>query len=724
MEYVVKGIDQSQIDEMEGARLKKIEDAGIDEDEILKKARDNISLYENAFGENFTTAKDDRIFATTDQWTSSERSEFARLFRPVMTFNKMADILNKTLGEFRKNKPDLLVRAMNKNTKQEQIDLRADLVRHFSYKSQNDLIYQHAFKCILTMGFAALQVDFDYDSPTSFTMSPFFPLIQEPMLTSFDPAAQMPHKGDGNFCSRAHIMTREEFSTKYPYMCDAVSYTDINLMSMPEYQGKDVVVVLDYYQKEWYSETLHKLSNGKVVTDSEWKEMQKDMQQYEAMAQSSEVLRTTILDLLPQIKATRQTENYKIMHYRLTQNAIVDFREWPSKHLPIVFVDGNSTYIDGKQKTKSFIRDGKDAQKFINYVGSEIAGEIKNRRREQWVATPANITGNDLVWRNPETQQGVLLATPDPVSGQMPQKVAPWDLSPVLLTQYQRGTADIKEILGFHEELQGNQTNAVSGIAIARRQLAASMSSYVYSDNMNQAIEQCGRIVLDLLNPLIGDEERTLMIRKTDGKTKSTTINKRMPDGTIENQLDDGEYDVEIDVGPSFAVQREAAMEIMMTLLQANPPVTLPLMGDLIVSNADLQFMPQLVERFKTLVPPQILAKENGDPPPPPGPPSPEQQAMQQQQQLAQQDLALKEQELHHKEQDLQIRQEKRQLEQEKAQLEKAKLQLEYQRLKSEIEQSDADRTLELHKAHLSYNSNLDKLLTGLHSNKGENKRA
>ena len=35
-------------------------------------------------------------------------------------------------------------------------------------------------------------------------------------------------------------------------------------------------------------------------------------------------------------------------------------------------------------RKKSFIHEARDAQKFINYVGSEVAAEIKNRRREQW----------------------------------------------------------------------------------------------------------------------------------------------------------------------------------------------------------------------------------------------------------------------------------------------------------------------------------------------------
>jgi len=90
-------------------------------------------------------------FVLRDQWTAVERSEFTRLFKPAMTFNKLYDSTKKVVGEQRKNKPDLIVRSLTGKATQEQINLRADLVRTISYQSQNDLVYQTAFKSALMM---------------------------------------------------------------------------------------------------------------------------------------------------------------------------------------------------------------------------------------------------------------------------------------------------------------------------------------------------------------------------------------------------------------------------------------------------------------------------------------------------------------------------------------------------------------------------------------------
>src|SRR6185503_21286967 len=110
-------------------------------------------------------------------------------------------------------------------------------------------------------------------------------------------------------------------------------------------------------------------------------------------------------------------------------------------------------------------------------------------------------------------------------TGQMPTKMPAWDLSPALLQNFQRGTQDIREILGF-SETEALQGRDVSGKARRERKLEGSMSAYVFFDNLNQAIEQGGRVVLDLLPVIAGEDERHMVISKADGRTDSIVLNK------------------------------------------------------------------------------------------------------------------------------------------------------------------------------------------------------
>lgn len=724
MEIIADQMPIEDVEEINERLVARLEDAGIDEAEVLKRAREDLVLWDGYFDENVVRGRDDMNFLLRDQWSAVERSEFSRLFKPAMTFNKLYDVTKKIAGEQRKNKPDLMVRSLTGKANQKQIDLRADLVRTFSYKSQNDLVYQTAFRSALMMGYGAFEICLDYESPLSFNQTIRYELIPDASRTSFDPTAMMPHKGDGNFCSRQYLYTKEEFYATFPHISNPVSYSDPRSLLDFQWETRDTIVVCKYTRKEWFPIKLLLLSNGDSVTEDEWDEMQKEIKVKEEIAKSSQVVGDIILREIPKVVGERNSKDYIIRQYILTQNQIIDFTDWPSKYLPIIFVDGDSNYINGKQYTRSFIHEAKDAQKFVNYVGSEIAAEIKNRRREQWLGTPDNILGNEQVWRNPELQAGILTAKPDPKTGQMPQKMPPWELSQTLLQQFQRGSQDMREIMGFseNEALQGHD---MSGKARRERKMEGSMSAYVWFDNLNQAVEQGGRVVNDLLPVIAGDNERHMIVSKADGRTESITLNKITGMGEDgqpirENVLDTGDYDVEIDTGPSFAVQKDIALEFFQQTIQANPQ-TFPLIADLWAKNLDVQYMPQIAARFKTLVPPQIIAEEEGKQLPP-QPPSPQEQMMQaqmqqqqQQMKMNEQKMAIEEQQLMERAEELKIRKQKHLLEQaemimksqemsDKRHLERQKLGLENRKMELDYEKADND-----------FSAKLAQVLSGVH---------
>lgn len=716
MEIIAEQLAVEEIDSINEELQAALYDAGIDEAEVLTKAREDMVQWDGYFGENQVRGKDDMNFVLRDQWSAVERSEFSRLFKPPMVFNKLYDPIKKILGEQRKNKPDLMVRSLTGNASQEQINLRADLVRTISYQSQNDLVYQTAFKQALMMGHGAFEILLEYESPRSFNQVIRYDIIPDVTRTSFDPTALKPHKGDGNFCSRQFVYKKEEFYATYPHVVNPISYADPRSLLDFQWETRDSIVVCKYTRKEWFPIKVLLLTDGTAVTEDEWEGMKKQLEFKRALADSSQVVGDLIRRRIPEVHAERMSRDYKIRQYMLTQNQIIKFNDWPSKFLPLIFVDGDSNFINGQQYTRSFIHEAKDAQKFVNYVGSEIAAEIKNRRREQWMGTPDNILGNEQMWRNPELQHGILVAKPDPKTGQMPQKMQAWEISPSLLSQYQRGTQDIREILGF-SETEALQGRDISGKARRERKMEGAMSSYVWYDNLNQAIEQGGRVVLDLLPVVAGEFERPMIISKADGRTDSIVLNKIVDEDQNgnpirENVLDSGDYDIEIDTGPSFAVQKDIALEFMQNTLQANPQV-FPLIADLWAKNLDVQFMPQIAERFKSLVPPEILAKEEGKPPPPKQPNPQEmmmQAEMQQKQQALQmnaQKMQIEEQQLMERAEELKIRKEKHMLDQaemilkaqemsQKAGLEDKKITVDHARLLLDADKMEKDFTSKL----------------------------
>jgi hypothetical protein len=198
------------------------------------------------------------------------------------------------------------------------------------------------------------------------------------------------------------------------------------------------------------------------------------------------------------------------------------------------------------------------------------------------------------------------------------------------------------------------------------------------------------------------------------------TFNKMDKDNNKQNVLEKGDFDVEIDTGPSFSVQRDIALEFLQQTLQAFPQA-FPLVADLWAKNLDVQFMPQISERFQTLVPPEILAKEKGEPPPPPKP-NPEMMMQQQQMQMAQQKMQMEQKDLEIKQAKLQIemsqvqeRSEELQIRKEKHMLEQAEMMMKARDMEIKLALDHQKSQIEVSKIEHEFSIKIAELMAELH---------
>lgn len=674
------------------------------ENELLKEIGKNINSYYEEFDINIRNYKIDRQFLFIDQWDAQDRQEFARLRKPLLTFNKIYDFYKKIIGEQRQNTPNLEVRCINGDASQKAISLRADIIRHIAYSSRSDIVYQTAFESAISGGFGGIRVLTEYESPKSFNQKIVIKRIDNPERLFFDLNSNELTKHDGEYCGYYDSMSKKEFKKKYPevkYPKSFPTYID----NRNFYWGdEDNISIVEYYKKEWFTFTIHQLNDGRTVTDKEYKKIK---EKYEEMLSMEDVGMINEPIMLPEIVNSRKSTDYKIMCYKAIYGEIIEKYEWPSQYFPLVFCPGDTHIVDGLERTLSFIRFVKDAQRFLNYCGSEIAQSIKNSRREQFLVTPSNITGEGLIdmWKDPSNQQGALVATPDPTTGFMPQKLPPSEVPQTLLVQYKNSEADIQSILGYFEANRGMQGQELSGVALRQRQRTGNLGVAVFFDNLDIAIEQVGRIILSLI-PKIYDTERKMFKQSPDGSSMEIMVNQNIAGGVKENDLTEGEYDVAITSGPNFAVQQEEALKILVEMAKINPQ-TFPLVADLIAENIDIENNPQLVERFKTLVPQDILAKEKGLPP---QPPQPDPNAIMQQQ--------MQQQMLQFKQKELQLKEQQQQLDAQKAlrqqQIDAAKAELEMEQLQMQKEITGMKANAEVGKAHLNYRSDVINALSNI----------
>lgn len=651
-----------------------------EEQDVLQRIKEGVNDWIAYFKINIENFKDDKYFVYVNNYNAKQLGELNLHGKPPLQANKIYDAINKIVGEQRQNTAELEVRSLNGQAPDDLVKLNQDFIRYICFNSKSKNAYQTAFFNQVSGGYGALLVRNDYDKPKDIVQSIFIDPIVDCENTIFDSYAKEPTRSDGNHCGYFIQMNKREFERLHPDVPYPTSFPMPSMLQYFTWGNKDRITIMRWYEKEWFNFKIHKLSNGQIVTDDEWKEMQA---QYASISIASNDMNFNMQSMfIPEIVETFNKTDCKIVFYKAIFNKIIEKKYIPGNRLPMVFIPGNSVCINGEDLTISFVRYAKDMQMFHNYMMVEIAHVIQTSRRERFLGTKENVAGVEEIWQDVSNVQGMLVANPDPKTG-LPVPIPQAEIPASFLNFFQQTELSIQNILGFYDANRGSDSQAKSGIAYKEQQRTGNLSVAIFYDNLNRGIEEVGRIVMSM-KPEIYDTERSIPITSQNGKTTSETVNYEGANGKINNDMTVGDFDIVIDAGPSAEVQKAKSLEIFVQLSALNPQV-FPLVADYIGENLSLDSISGIVKRFKTLVPPDVLAMEEGKPPPPQQP-NPQMMMAQQQMQVKERD---------------------QQIQMSKLQLEFQKMQNEIQKLQQEVEVTMIKAKAEVQKAAIEHNSTM-----------------
>ncbi|MGX0136342.1 portal protein [Cupriavidus metallidurans] len=197
------------------------------------------------------------------------------------------------------------------------------------------------------------------------------------------------------------------------------------------------------------------------------------------------------------------------------------------------------------------------------------------------------------------------------------------ELGPEHLELASRSISMIQQVGGVTDELLGRSTNAVSGVAIERRQEQGSVGTNKVFDNLRLAFQMHGEKELSLVEQFM-TEEKQFRITNSRGSPEYIAIN----DGLPENDITRTKADFIIDEAEWRATMRQAAVaELLETAKVLPPEVTLTIL-DLLVENMDIPNRDEIVKRIRQI---------NGQRDPDATEPTPEEMAQEQAKQQQQQ---------------------------------------------------------------------------------------
>ncbi len=608
--------------------------------EKAQDVKQKIEFWDNYWKDNKNTYNEFNQFVWGNQWLDDEARVFETYKKIPLTMNKIAPLINHLVGEQRQNTPSIECIPDN-SVPPGVVEVREALVKDITFASYAKVVYQTGFQCSATGGYGAWFVDTEYEDEFSFLKCIRIREGKIPTRFFWDSSATTPCKTDGMYAGYKERMSRRKFASIHGKRLER-DIPPSNIEDGSVFNDDESVTIVHFYERKYNTVNLYQLSNGRTIDQDEFKTLERVMvDENEMLIDQGQIV--TIED-------KRRAPRYKVKHYVLAGNYILEEEDFPSQQLPIIFVDQNSFYNkEGSQIVRPFIKDTKDAQRYINYIATQSAYLLKISRYDQFLIASGNARSNDTaqIWRDPVNIQGGLKFD-EVQSGFIPQQLRPPELSASLVQQYERALMDIQSCTGMYNAQLGEQGNEISGNAIDARTKRGAYATYIPFDSLNRAIA-CTASIIDEMIPIVYDTERTMMLNMKDEGMKQITLNQQMDEygGQTKNDMTQGKYKIRLVPGPSWEGQKQENLESLNMILQANPEL-FNMVADLYVENLPLANSNELRNRLRTLVPPEIIqAGKTGQPiPPKPQQPDPIVMVKMQELQLKQQQLQMEQQKL------------------------------------------------------------------------------
>ena len=578
-----------------------------DDTEILDEARERFARVKEDDQLNRDNYLDDYhfVYSPGKQWAEDIRQQRQRWKEPCLEFNQLKQFVNQVVNDQRQNKPAILVHPAGGDASKEVADIEQGLIRSIEQdpKSPAEIAYDTGFQAAVVGGRGWWRVCAEYDGK-SFNQKILIKPIQDALTVYGDLDYQEPDGSDKNYAFVVESIHKDDFQRRWPD-AEPVSWDDLDSNWK---EGKDILLVADYYRRVPKKRTLVMMSDGATG----WKD--------EMPKPPAGITET----------ASREVDTFEVEWFKIAGGSqILERYDVAGEVIPVIHTCGDDILIQGKRIYQGLIRQARDAQAMLNFGMTQQAIHLALTPKAPYIAPQEAIQDYQNIWKNANTENYSVLpykhndANGNPIP--MPQRVQPSTPDSGWRDWTQQMMSGMRSIIGMYEASLGMKGNEVSGKAIAARQKEGDVGTYHFMDNFHRAIALTGRIIQSWI-PVYYDTERIVHIIGQDGMRKMVTLNQSAPhpsDPLQQIKLNDvtvGDYAVVIDSGPGYMTKRQETAEKLTQMVQAFPPL-MQAAGDLVVKAQDIQDADLIAERLEMMLPPpvqqMIAAKKDGGKPDP-----------------------------------------------------------------------------------------------------------
>jgi hypothetical protein len=548
----------------------------------LPRIKNNIEKAQRYFADNCKTFHWFNNFVFNTTLSQAEKSVLNELDKPVIEFNICEAYISRLLGEFDKHEPAIEVSANpGYKVNPEVIEFVENHLRYKLMQANKDGFSSELMKDLTGGGFGVIKITTSYLSPMSFEQDINFEHIADPTNVWFDPDARKPHKGDGKFVVETYRKTLEEIKDEFG---------NIDLRKLKQSAGnggkfrwkykdgkEEVIVLCDYYEIKKKKVKLYELATGHTVTQPQYEELMREWEEGGYIEQP------------PAVTRVRMTDFKTLCRYVLIESEILAYEETDFNGLNYIFGDGNSRLLreptaDGdkgfgkfselKQKTLPYAHNLVGVQRLKNLAGQTLANELELITQQKFAIAEEAIPDQEDFQRgitDPQKPGPIITKAYMDDAGTIPlppvQQLGRTEIPAVIPNTFMMADQTSQQLLGSYDAEMGVHNKDLSGKAMFYGSLNSNAASKAPLKGFLTAQTMACQIYVDLL-PKYVKTPRTIPIIRKDGKRDFVTVN----DGQgPQLNYEENALHINIEAGPSFALQKAMAVQELTTLSQTSP---------------------------------------------------------------------------------------------------------------------------------------------------------
>lgn len=573
------------------------------EEAFLQQVRDWFAEDLKADQDNRDAALEDAEFMVGAHWDDAIKSKRDKANKPTLTINHIPAFVGQLIGNRRLNQTVAKVIPEHGGTK-EIARVREGLIRSIQSHSRARRAYDKAFENQVIGGLGWFQVNVDFASDDVFDQDILINQIPDPNAVVIDRMSIDPTGADARRAFVIDILSKHDFEQMYPDAA-ARSFSDTTTFGStldPQVWSTQTDVRLASF---WRMRTRPRIlalmrDDGDVedITD--------------AFIETEDGERTLPRELAARIATRANGEpimrevnrKYAEMYVISGDATLEGPYRLPISRIPVLKCVGWEVRVGEKTHRWGLVRFMKDPMRFMNYWRSVLADKIMKSPKAKFIASDTAVESYEKEWRKAHLTDDPLLRY-NGEAANPPQIVPPIQVEPALIQAAQMALEDLKNVTNLQDASLGIQSNEVSGKAILARQRVGELGTVIYLDNLNMAIEECGRVINELI-PVVYDTPRQIKILGEDEKEDLVRINDADNGGP---DITTGKYEVTVVTGPSTATKRVEAAESMLTFMN-HAPQAAAVIADLIAEAQDWPGAQKIAQRLRTTLPPGMVEQD------------------------------------------------------------------------------------------------------------------